>query len=132
MDSTVTDTVVTNIAPATTTLAITRKPLKGKNSFQKENNSKSKHQSVPPFPLYKNIHHKTFQEGLESIVSILKERKNILVLAGAGLSVSCGIPDFRSKGTGLYSTLDAHVSYSNRGTGLFVVENIWNIFDKFE
>ena len=33
--------------------------------------------------------------------------QRILILAGAGMSVSSGIPDFRSAGTGLYSTLDA-------------------------
>jgi len=31
--------------------------------------------------------------------------KSIVVLAGAGMSVSCGIPDFRSAGVGLYDTL---------------------------
>ena len=32
---------------------------------------------------------------------------NIVVVAGAGLSVSCGIPDFRSS-SGLYASLDCH------------------------
>ena len=39
----------------------------------------------------------------------LIHRKKVLVLAGAGISVSCGIPDFRSKDKGLYSTLDFQV-----------------------
>lgn len=48
--------------------------------------------------------------GFESVVSVLEEKKNILILCGAGLSVSCGIPDFRSK-DGLYNTLNFQVRY---------------------
>lgn len=64
----------------------------------------------PPFPLYRHVSSATFEEGLQSVVELLKGRKKVVVLTGAGISVSCGIPDFRSKGTGLYSTLDAQVS----------------------
>lgn len=47
--------------------------------------------------------------GWKNIVNLLATRRKIIVLTGAGISVSCGIPDFRSK-TGLYATLDAQVS----------------------
>ncbi|XP_068183234.1 NAD-dependent protein deacetylase sirtuin-1 isoform X1 [Antennarius striatus] len=41
---------------------------------------------------------------LEDVVRLLKESKRILVLTGAGVSVSCGIPDFRSR-DGIYARL---------------------------
>lgn len=65
---------------------------------------------APPFPLFRSpLTAPTFEDGLRGVVELLKGKKNIIVLTGAGISVSCGIPDFRSRGTGLYSTLDAQV-----------------------
>jgi NAD-dependent deacetylase sirtuin 1 len=43
---------------------------------------------------------------LEHVVELLRSRKRIIVISGAGISVSCGIPDFRSKEHGLYNKLD--------------------------
>lgn len=51
----------------------------------------------------------TYAEAFDSLTKILEGRKRIMVLAGAGISVSCGIPDFRTKDKGLYSTLDFEV-----------------------
>jgi NAD-dependent SIR2 family protein deacetylase len=45
---------------------------------------------------------------MASVARLLQSRKRILVLAGAGISVSCGIKDFRSP-NGLYATLDTEV-----------------------
>lgn len=42
--------------------------------------------------------------SLEDVLGLLRSSKNILVLTGAGVSVSCGIPDFRSP-DGIYSRL---------------------------
>jgi len=41
------------------------------------------------------------------LFTFLGGKSNIIILSGAGLSVSCGIPDFRSAG-GLYNSLDLH------------------------
>ncbi|KAJ1536719.1 NAD-dependent protein deacetylase sirtuin-1, partial [Nowakowskiella sp. JEL0078] len=42
---------------------------------------------------------------LHQALSLFESKKNIIVLSGAGVSVSCGIPDFRSN-NGVYSRLD--------------------------
>lgn len=49
---------------------------------------------------------------IDDAVKLLKESKNIIVLTGAGISTSLGIPDFRSKDTGLYAQLE-HLGLSD-------------------
>ena len=48
----------------------------------------------------------TVQRGWSSLLALLRGRQRIAVLTGAGISVSCGIPDFRTKDSGLYDSLD--------------------------
>ncbi|KAG6011512.1 hypothetical protein E4U43_008265 [Claviceps pusilla] len=43
---------------------------------------------------------------VDDAVRLLAKCNNIIVVTGAGISTSLGIPDFRSKGTGLYSKLE--------------------------
>src|SRR5438105_144303 len=42
---------------------------------------------------------------LNRAVELIATCKRILVLLGAGASTACGIPDFRTPGSGLYSIL---------------------------
>lgn len=42
---------------------------------------------------------------IDDVINLIKNSNNIIVLTGAGVSVSCGIPDFRSE-NGVYSRLD--------------------------
>lgn len=42
--------------------------------------------------------------SIDHVIRLLTTSKNIIVLTGAGVSVSCGIPDFRSR-SGIYSRL---------------------------
>lgn len=42
--------------------------------------------------------------SIDHVVDLLRVSKNVIVLTGAGVSVSCGIPDFRSS-DGIYSKL---------------------------
>jgi NAD-dependent deacetylase sirtuin 1 len=42
--------------------------------------------------------------SIDNVVSLIKKSNKIMILTGAGCSVSCGIPDFRSR-NGIYARL---------------------------
>ncbi|KAG9104242.1 NAD-dependent histone deacetylase sir2 [Ceratobasidium sp. 370] len=46
----------------------------------------------------------------DDVVALIKRSKNIIVLTGAGISVSCGIPDFRSS-SGIYAQINENNNY---------------------
>ncbi|KAL6872994.1 chromatin regulatory protein sir2 [Trichoderma novae-zelandiae] len=49
---------------------------------------------------------------VDDAVRLIDKCQNIIVITGAGISTSLGIPDFRSQGTGLYSKL-AHLGLND-------------------
>lgn len=58
---------------------------------------------------------------IDDAVALLKKSRNIVVLTGAGISTSLGIPDFRSKETGLYTQLE------KLGLGINDPQEVFNI-----
>lgn len=57
--------------------------------------------------LFTNHRHKLPNiNTFEDVIELIRTANNIVVLTGAGVSVSCGIPDFRSPG-GLYAVIEA-------------------------
>jgi NAD-dependent SIR2 family protein deacetylase len=48
-------------------------------------------------------------------LDLIRSAKRIVVVSGAGISVSAGIPDFRSEGRGLYALLDSFMSGGGSG-----------------
>jgi NAD-dependent SIR2 family protein deacetylase len=69
-----------------------------------------------------NTKHDDENDFLESVANLLVGKKNIVVLVGAGISTSVGIPDFRSKDKGLYNTLDAGALGLSCPEDLFCIE----------
>ncbi|CAN9287491.1 unnamed protein product [Alternaria alternata] len=55
---------------------------------------------------------------LQRLLSVLHKKRKIVVIAGAGISVSAGIPDFRSA-TGLFDTLKKEHKLKFSGKDLF-------------
>ncbi|KAL9007143.1 MAG: hypothetical protein Q9188_000077, partial [Gyalolechia gomerana] len=58
------------------------------------------------------------QPQLDTLLKVLRKRKKIVVIAGAGISVSAGIPDFRSA-SGLFATLKNEHNLKASGKHLF-------------
>ncbi|TVY86181.1 NAD-dependent protein deacetylase, partial [Lachnellula willkommii] len=63
-------------------------------------------------------HHRVQDSKLKKLMETLRSKRKIVVIAGAGISVSSGIPDFRSS-TGLFTTLRSQHKLKASGKHLF-------------
>ncbi|KAF8475601.1 DHS-like NAD/FAD-binding domain-containing protein [Kalaharituber pfeilii] len=61
---------------------------------------------------------KAQQRSIDTLLKVFRKKKKIVVVAGAGISVGAGIPDFRSAG-GLFSTLRSDHKLKTSGKELF-------------
>ena len=64
------------------------------------------------------IHGIQDSQACKATMKLLMNAKRIIIVAGAGISVAAGIPDFRSS-TGLFSTLKADTKFKPSGKALF-------------
>lgn len=74
--------------------------------------------SLPYDVLDLAIHGIKISEICNNTMKLLANAKRIIVVAGAGISVAAGIPDFRSP-VGLFSTLKADTKFKPSGKALF-------------
>eukprot|EP01059_Diplonema_ambulator_P001897 TRINITY_DN1156_c0_g1_i2.p1 TRINITY_DN1156_c0_g1~~TRINITY_DN1156_c0_g1_i2.p1 ORF type:complete len:362 (+),score=94.92 TRINITY_DN1156_c0_g1_i2:825-1910(+) len=91
------------------------------NVEDKDDDSKDKDESgkdTKEEPVGEEAEEEEEEEGLQWTADTIaqyileKDLRNIIVMSGAGVSTSAGLPDFRSKGTGLYEQLqDLDVPY---------------------
>ena len=76
--------------------------------------------SIPYEVLDLTLHGVDATDLCRNTMKLLAGSKRIVVVAGAGISVAAGIPDFRSS-AGLFSTLKADTKYKPSGKELFDV-----------
>ncbi|KAF2173212.1 hypothetical protein M409DRAFT_62785 [Zasmidium cellare ATCC 36951] len=78
----------------------------------------SKDRSADYLDLYADTIDPDQQAQLDRLLKVLHKRQKIVVIAGAGISVSAGIPDFRSA-QGLFRTLKEEHNLKGSGKHLF-------------
>lgn len=72
-------------------------------------------------PVVRRRSSKVKRSLIEMAANLIRSRSRIVVLTGAGISVSCGIPDFRSR-RGLYSRLKREYPELGKPEDMFDLE----------
>lgn len=78
----------------------------------------SKERSTEYLDLRRDTVHPEQQPQLDRLLNVLHKRQKIVVVAGAGISVSAGIPDFRSA-QGIFRSLKEEYNLKGSGKELF-------------
>ena len=63
--------------------------------------------------------------SLESVASVVREAKEIVVFSGAGLSADSGIPTFRDGATGLWNKVDPILMRSPALRASYAIRNAY-------
>ncbi|KAL9587303.1 MAG: hypothetical protein Q9212_000350 [Teloschistes hypoglaucus] len=100
--------------------------LKRPGPFDEPEPAKKRRRSEPKprttqhldLPCQSGPHYFAQAAQLDVLSRVLQQRKKIVVIAGAGISVSAGIPDFRST-SGLFTTLKSEHNLKASGKQLF-------------
>jgi len=91
-------------SPANPVLGASREPVQGGSPAHAAHASDSDGDDQALLPPHPPVLSRFDLEGLAEYIRA-KDCRNIIVMAGAGISVSAGLPDFRTPGTGLYDNL---------------------------
>ncbi|KAG0649794.1 NAD-dependent deacetylase hst4 [Hyphodiscus hymeniophilus] len=90
-----------------------------KQNVQKPKELKTEHLNLRTLnENHDEVFHSIELRKLEKLIQVLRSKRKIVVIAGAGISVSAGIPDFRSS-QGLFNTLRTQHKLKASGKHLF-------------
>ncbi|KAF3939483.1 hypothetical protein ABW19_dt0205990 [Dactylella cylindrospora] len=94
------------------------KPTSEPSSQRRKSKQSTPKERTPEFLDLRIIRYKAQEKEVATWLDILNRKKKIIVIAGAGISVGAGIPDFRSS-TGLFASVKNDYKLKASGKQLF-------------